>query len=67
MPLAKPNGTNIDYQVDGQGEPLVMIMGFAGNRSGWMPQIPFFKKYFRVITFDNRGVGKSASRRALTY
>jgi pimeloyl-ACP methyl ester carboxylesterase len=59
MPLARLNGISINYKVEGQGEPLVMIMGFTANRSSWMPQIPFFKKYYRVITFDNRGVGKS--------
>jgi pimeloyl-ACP methyl ester carboxylesterase len=59
MPLTKLNGININYEVAGQGEPLVMIMGFAINRSGSMPQVPFLKKYYRVITFDNRGVGKS--------
>jgi pimeloyl-ACP methyl ester carboxylesterase len=36
-----------------------MIMGFTAGRIGWMPQIRFFKKYYRVITFDNRGAGKS--------
>jgi pimeloyl-ACP methyl ester carboxylesterase len=59
MPLAKLNGVSIDYQVQGRGEPLVMIMGFTADRRGWMPQIPFFKKHYWVITFDNRGVGKS--------
>ena len=59
MPLAKLNGVSISYQVEGQGEPLVMIMGFSGGRSGWIRQRPFFKKYYWVITFDNRGVGKS--------
>ncbi len=59
MPLAKLNGVNINYQVEGHGEPLVMIMGFSARRSGWIRQIPFFRKYYRVITFDNRGVGKS--------
>jgi pimeloyl-ACP methyl ester carboxylesterase len=59
MPLARLNGISISYQVEGEGEPLVMIMGFTGGRSGWMPQIRFFKKYYRVVTFDNRGVGKS--------
>ncbi len=59
MPLARLNGISINYHVEGEGEPLVMIMGFTANRSGWMPQIPFFKKYYRVITFDNRGAGKS--------
>jgi pimeloyl-ACP methyl ester carboxylesterase len=59
MPLAMLNGINISYQVEGQGEPLVMIMGFTAGRIGWMPQIRFFRKYYRVITFDNRGAGKS--------
>jgi pimeloyl-ACP methyl ester carboxylesterase len=59
MPLARLNGINISYQVEGQGEPLVMIMGFTASRSGLMSQIRFFRKYYRVITFDNRGSGKS--------
>jgi pimeloyl-ACP methyl ester carboxylesterase len=59
MSLARLNGISISYQVEGQGEPLVMIMGFAASRIGWMPQVPFFKEYYRVITFDNRGAGKS--------
>lgn len=59
MPLAKLNGVNINYRVEGQGKPLVMIMGFSATRSGWIRQIPFFKKYYRVATFDNRGAGKS--------
>jgi pimeloyl-ACP methyl ester carboxylesterase len=59
MPLAKLNGVSINYKVEGQGEPLVMVMGFSATRSGWIRQIPFFRKYYRVITFDNRGAGKS--------
>ncbi len=59
MPVARLNGVNINYQVEGQGEPLVMIMGFSATRSGWIRQTPFFKKYYRVITFDSRGAGRS--------
>ena len=59
MPLARLKDININYEVEGKGDPLVMIMGFTASRSGWMSQIPFFKKYFQVITFDNRGAGKS--------
>lgn len=59
MPLVKLGNININYKVEGKGEPLLMIMGFTASRSGWMAQIPTFKKYFRVITFDNRGTGKS--------
>jgi 3-oxoadipate enol-lactonase len=60
MPLVKLGDINIDYKVEGRGEPLVMIMGLTASRSGWMAQTPFFKKYFQVITFDNRGAGKSS-------
>ncbi len=59
MPKAKVNEINIYYKVHGQGEPLVLIQGLGGPRSGWIFQTRAFKKYYRVITFDNRGVGKS--------
>jgi len=59
MPKAKVNDININYKVEGQGEPLVMIMGYSGPRIGWIFQTRVFKKLYRVITFDNRGVGKT--------
>ncbi len=59
MSHIRANGININYRVAGRGEPLMMIMGFGASRGGWMAQEPFFKKYFRVVTFDNRGVGGS--------
>ncbi|MBM3156216.1 MAG: alpha/beta hydrolase [Chloroflexi bacterium] len=60
MPRANVNGTTIYYEVNGQGEPLVMIMGFGGGLKGWYFQTRAFKRHYRVITFDNRGIGKSA-------
>jgi len=59
MTKANVNGVTIDYDVCGQGEPLVLIQGLGGPRSGWIFQTRAFSKYYRVITFDNRGVGKS--------
>jgi pimeloyl-ACP methyl ester carboxylesterase len=59
MPRAKVNGIDLYYEVHGQGEPLVMIMGFGGSSAGWIFQRRAFQKYFQVITFDNRGVGRS--------
>ena len=59
MPKAKVNEININYKAEGQGDPLVMIMGFAGGRSGWIFQTRAFKKYYQVITFNNRGIGKT--------
>jgi pimeloyl-ACP methyl ester carboxylesterase len=59
MPSARINGINIEYDVAGQGEPLVMIMGMGFGKKGWIMQTRFLKKYFQVITFDNRGAGNS--------
>jgi 3-oxoadipate enol-lactonase len=59
MPKAKVNGININYKVQGHGEPLVLISGYAADQTAWMFQTRAFKKYYLVITFDNRGVGKT--------
>lgn len=57
--LANSNGININYKSQGDGEPLLMISGFGSTQGSWWPQTRIFKKYYRVITFDNRGIGKS--------
>jgi pimeloyl-ACP methyl ester carboxylesterase len=44
---------------EGKGPPLVLIHGFLGSSEMWEPQINFFKNYFRVITPDIPGFGKS--------
>ena len=59
MPKALVNGINTFYKVQGRGEPLILIMGFGGECGDWVLQSRAFKKYYRVVTFDNRGVGKS--------
>lgn len=59
MPKVFVNGININYRIEGQGEPLVLIMGLAGSMRSWIFQKHVYQKHFRVITFDNRGVGWS--------
>jgi len=43
----------------GKGFPLILVHGFLGSSEMWTPQINFFKDYFRVITPDLPGFGKS--------
>jgi len=59
MPKTNVNEVNVSYKVHGEGEPLVLIMGFAAPRWAWFFQTRAFRKYYKVITFDNRGVGKT--------
>ena len=44
---------------EGKGFPLVLVHGFLGSSIMWKRQIDFFKDYFRVITPDLPGYGKS--------
>ena len=44
---------------EGKGFPLVLVHGFLVSSKIWELQIDFFKDYFRVITPDLPGYGKS--------
>lgn len=59
MPKAIINGISMYYEVHGKGEPLVLIQGLGGDHQGWFFQVRAFVKHFLVITFDNRGIGKT--------
>jgi len=59
MPTIKANGIEIYYEVTGSGPPLTLIMGLGCSSRQWQWMVPIFAKSFQVITFDNRGVGRS--------
>lgn len=60
MPRIQVGDVNLNYDVAGKGEPLLMIMGLGASSAVWDPQlITELARKFRVITFDNRGTGQS--------
>ena len=59
MPKASVNGFKLHYEIEGDGEALVLIPGFASGLSIWTRQTPAFSRHFRVISFDPRGVDES--------
>ena len=59
MPYAETNGIRIYYETRGDGDPLVLIGGLGGTLESWSVQVPLYSERFRVITFDNRGSGRS--------
>lgn len=46
--------TSIDYDVHGEGPPLVLINGLGFGRWGFFKQVPALSRHFRTITFDVR-------------
>lgn len=59
MPYAANGGTRLYYELEGQGTPLVLIMGLGGTLRAWGLQWPDFVRKHQVLVFDNRGVGRS--------
>lgn len=58
MPHCVAARARIHYEVDGEGEPLVLIAGTAFDLSFWDDLLPELRG-FRVLRLDNRGAGLS--------
>lgn len=50
----------LDYELRGEGPPLLMINGYRRSRVVWMePILAALEGHFRMVLFDNRGTGQS--------
>lgn len=58
MPHTEASGARIHWEEHGQGEPLLLVMGYGLSSDAWLPLLPALGG-FRVIRFDNRGTGTS--------
>jgi pimeloyl-ACP methyl ester carboxylesterase len=56
--FAEVNGTQLFYEVQGKGEPLVLIHSGGFDSRMWDDQLEAFSEY-KVVRFDVRGHGKS--------
>ena len=59
MPLLAAGDLSMYYEVHGEGEPLVLILGLALDVSECEALIAGLAASFRVIAFDNRGAGRT--------
>lgn len=53
------NGTQLYYEVLGEGHPLMLIHGGYMDRRMWDDQFHAFAQHYRVMRYDVRGFGKS--------
>lgn len=49
------DGTRLYLEEAGQGTPIVFVHEFAGNYDAWEPQMRFFSRRHRCVTFAARG------------
>jgi 3-oxoadipate enol-lactonase len=54
--------TSLHWESTGTGEPVLMITGLGLSGGAWWRTVPVLSRSLRVITFDNRGVGRSRAR-----
>ena len=59
MPTIHTTRLNTYYELHGEGEPLLLIRGLGSTCDGFKAQVEGLSPYFRVISFDNRCVGRT--------
>ncbi len=57
--LANNAGVRIAYESSGEGPALLLMQGIGYARWSWDPIVPALAERFRVLSFDNRGIGES--------
>jgi 3-oxoadipate enol-lactonase len=67
VPFASLNGIRIHYESRGEGDPVLLISGLSAPSANWFFQVQGLSPHWRVITFDNRGVGESDVPEAPSY
>src|SRR6202167_732895 len=62
MPIAQVNDVELNYRLEGDGEEtIVLVNGLADDLETWAYQADdFVANGFRVLRFDNRGIGASS-------
>jgi pimeloyl-ACP methyl ester carboxylesterase len=58
---AAGSGCELHWESTGEGPPVLLITGLGLSGGAWWRTVPVLARRFRVITFDNRGVGRSTS------
>src|SRR4051794_34809070 len=61
LTLVTGSAGTLHWESAGSGEPVLMIMGLGLSGGAWWRTVPVLSRSLRVITFDNRGVGRSRS------
>ena len=59
MPVVQANGIDVNYEVQGEGEPMVLIPYLAADQACYAFQVAEYAKHFTCYSVDLRGAGLS--------
>jgi len=57
MPTVQANGIDVYYEVQGEGDPLILIPYLAADQACYAFQVAEYAKHFTCFTVDLRGAG----------
>ncbi|MDI6099963.1 alpha/beta hydrolase [Actinoplanes sp. NEAU-A12] len=60
MSYADVNGINLYYELQGEGEPLILLHGGLGSGEMFGPVLPAFTAHRQVVLVDLQGHGRTA-------
>ena len=63
MQRVRRGEVEIAWDADGEGEPLVMVMGLGGDHRAWDLVRPLLRRRHRLVLVDNRDAGVSSEAR----
>jgi len=64
MPIARVDGIDLYWEETGHGVPLVWVHEYGGDFRSWEPQVRYFSRRHRVVTYNQRGYPPSAVPKA---
>ena len=53
--LTTDDGIKLYYEESGSGTPIVFVHEFGGDYRSWEPQVRYFSRRYRVVTWNYRG------------
>jgi pimeloyl-ACP methyl ester carboxylesterase len=62
--MVSVNGVELYWEETGRGAPLVWVHEYGGDFRSWEPQVRYFSRRYRVVTYNHRGYPPSTVPRA---
>jgi pimeloyl-ACP methyl ester carboxylesterase len=59
VPHADLAERRVFYEEHGSGDPVLLVSGLGADHTAWALQTEYLQEWFRVIVFDNPGVGRT--------
>lgn len=64
MHTTSADGTELEYETRGSGQPLVLVHGTSARKESFRRLVPHLEDDFEVVTYDRRGRGTNRTERA---